>query len=177
MPKIWLGPVGSVSKGHVLDCAKAPLEQTLRDYDPLLYVRWNARKLKGNGCWEIRRKSEQKTLRPSDIWSGYGITIAYPKYHEIDLVNHVLDVAFLNYNVLTKLKSMDAWNMKDMGEKGKNFVKQAEYLEAKHLEKIEDKAVNELEYNIKQHKSQIRDFKEFINSGGNPYRLADHWDK
>lgn len=177
MPKVWLGPVGAVSQGHVLDCAKAPLEQALRDYDSLLYIRWNPRKLKGHGCWEIRRKPEVKTLKHTDLCTYRGATIAFPKYHEIDLVNHVLDVAFLNYTVLNKIKSMDAWNMKDMGDKGKNFVKQAEYLEGKYLEKVEDNALKELDYNLKQEKSRIHDFREYLLSGGDPHRLADHWGK
>ena len=188
--RIEVKPTGKVIKGHVLDCSVGPLVERLRDIDPLLYVAWNPKKLRGWGVWEVRRKSEEKTVRmpreweipgkgkigiPGDVTSFGGMTIVYPKYHEIDLVNHVLDVPFLNYGVLEKIKAMDSWEMKDMGYKGKNFVKQAEYLEAKHLEKIEDKAIEELEYGLKQIKGEVRDLQEFVASGGNPYRLADHW--
>lgn len=175
MSKIWMGPVGRISKGHVLDVSLKPFEQALKDYDAFLYVAWNPKKRNRNGCWEIRRKSEQKTVRPEDVVVFGGATYVFPKYHEINLVNHVLDCEFLNYSVLNKIKSMDAWNMKDMGYKGANFVKQAEYLEGKHLEKIEDEAVRELEYGLKQLKSEVRDFREYVLSGGNPHHLADGW--
>lgn len=189
---LFMGPTGGLCKGHVLDVSEKPFVQRLKDYDAQLYVKWNPKKLRGWGCWEIRRKPEEKTAKYSqrhellptgfmkygvqgDVYEFNGFTIVYPKYHELDLINHVLDVAFLNYSVIDKLKKMDMWNQKNMGYKGKNFNKEAEYLEAKHLDKIEDEALKELDYGMKQHKAEIRDFKEYVASGNNPYKLADHW--
>jgi hypothetical protein len=177
MAKIWLGPVGNISRGHVLDCSKAPLEQRLRDYDPLLYVVWNPKKLKGHGCWEVRRRDEKKTVRPEDVVVYKGNTYVYPKYHELNLINHVMDLPHLNYRLFEKLKRMDMWNQKDMGDKGKYFAKQAEYLEAKHDEAYEDKLTKELQYGLKQLMPEMKDFKDYVNSGGDPYALAGVWDK
>lgn len=168
--KVWLKPTGSVVKGHVLDCAVGPLEQKLRDYDPQLYVKWNPRKLKGWGCWEVRRRPEE--MRPTQIEVFEGNTLVKLEYAETNLVHHVLDVPFLNYKILEKLRVMDQW-VND--KRGADFNSRADYLEAKHDEKVEQRAEDEKNYMIKQHKSQIRDFKEYVLSGGNPYRIADYW--
>jgi hypothetical protein len=52
---IWHAPLGKLIEGHVLDVNKRGFERVLRDLDDRLYVRWNPRKIKGHGCWEIRR--------------------------------------------------------------------------------------------------------------------------
>lgn len=174
---ITMGPTGNIIKGHVLDCTQKPFEEALRLYDPQLYVKWNPKKLRKHGCWEIRRKPDEKTLRPGDIYEFEGYTISWPKYHEIDIVNHVLDIGYLNYNAIEKLKSMDMWEQKDMGHKGKNLTKVLEYNEAKYLEGIDEKSAAEKEYNLKQFKKEISWFKEYVNSGGNPAHLASYWDK
>jgi hypothetical protein len=170
--KVWLKPTGGVIKGHVLDCAIGPLSEKLRDYDAQLYVKWNPKKLKGWGCWEIRRRPEEMKVSEVEVFGGN--TFVKLAYVENNLVNHVLDVPFLNYKILEKLKDMDQW--KD-DSRGADFNKRADYLEAKYDEKVEQHAEDEKNYMIKQHKSQIRDFKEYVLSGGNPYRLADYWGK
>lgn len=175
--KVWVSPTGNIIRGHVLDTAVGPLVERLRDYDPLLYVRWNSKKLRGWGCWEVRRKPELKSVKDADIIVYQKHTIVCPKYHELDLINHVMDVPFLNYSIFEKLKKMDMWNQKDMGDRGQNFGKEAEYLQGKYEEKIEDQALREKEYNIKQHKSLIREFKEYVLSGHDPYEIARVWDK
>jgi hypothetical protein len=175
MAKIQVGPVGNISKGHVLDCAAAPLVERLRDYDPQLYISWNPRKLRGHGCWEVRRKPDEKSVRENDVVVFQGNTIVFPKYHENNLVNHVLDVPYLNYLILEKLKRMDMWTHKETGFKGKKLTEVLDYKEAKFLEKEEDNALKELDYNLKQHSSEIRWFKDYVASGHNPYRLADYW--
>lgn len=174
---MWVKPTGSIIKGHVFDCAVGPLQQALREHDAQLYVTWNSRKLHGWGCWEVRRKPELKTIRASDVVTFKGITIAEPKYHELNVVNHVMDVPFLNYSVVSRIKEMDTWNKEQFGHKGKNFGKEAEYLEAKYDEAIDEKSMKERDYNLKQLKSEIRDLKEYILSGGNPARIADFWDR
>lgn len=120
--------------------------------------------------WEVRRKPE--TLSIKDVVEFEGNTYVVCDYVENPLVNHVLDVPFLNYQVINKLREMDQW--KD-GKRGEDFNSRAEYAEAKYLEKVENRAEEEKAYMIKQHKSQIRDFKEYILSGGNPYRIAEYW--
>lgn len=175
MAKVWVKPTGSIIKGHVLDCAVGPLQRALREHDAQLYVKWNPRKLHGWGCWEVRRKPELKTIKYTDVVTFKGMTIAEPKYNELSIVNHVMDVPFLNYSVVSKVKAMDTWTKEQFGYKGKNFAKEAEYLEAKYDEKIDEESMKERDYNLKQLKSEIRDLKEFILSGGNPAQIADFW--
>lgn len=189
MAKVWLGPTGTISKGHVLDCSRAPLEEALRLYDPQLYIKWNSKKLQGWGVWEVRRKPEAKSIRPSkclmhhsgaktyvqgDIYDFDGYCVIYPKYHENDLVHHVLDVAYLNYDILTKLKKMDQW---ELANGGKDFAKNLEYEENKQQTQIREKLNKELQYNLKQIKSAVNGVKEHILSGGSPADIARHWGK
>lgn len=169
---IKTGPTGRIATGSVLDCAKGPLEQALKFYDPCLYVKWNPKKLKGWGCWEIRRRPEEKQVVESVSFGG--ATFSRVEYKEYDMVHHVMDLAYLNYNALEKLKAMDTWSE---GRKGLEWVKQLDYREAKAQERIEAKASVEREYNLKQLKPQIKDLMDFVSSGGNPARLADHWSK
>lgn len=177
MSKVFLSPTGNTIKGHVLDCAVGPLVERLRDYDPQLYVQWNPKKLRGWGLWEVRRKPEAKSVRKEDVVVYQGNTFVFPKYHEQGLVHHVLDVPFLNYKILEKLKSMDIWEHKDVGHKGKDLNHVLDYKEAKFLEREEDKAVKELDYNLKQYKKEIRWFKDYVATGQDPTRIADYWGK
>lgn len=170
--KIVTNPTGNTIRGHVLDVSVDPLEQALRDYDPQLYVKWNPKKLKGWGCWEVRRKPESMVVTSSDVHDLGDYSISTPRYKELDVVNHVMDVPYLNYLILKKIHRMDIWAL---SHRGKNFVKDAEYAEAKYDEKLDEKSAKELEYNLKQMKHEIRYFREYVLSGGNPYRLADHW--
>lgn len=173
--KIKTAPTGNLITGHVLDANPKGLEQALKLYDSQLYLKWNSKKLRGWGCWEVRYKPELKSVRLEDTIVWQGNTISVPKYHELDLINHVMDVPFVNYSVLEKIKKMDMWTKDELGHKGKNLTNVLHYNEAKHLEKVEDKALKELDYNLKQHKSEIRWFKDYVNAGQNPYRIADHW--
>lgn len=172
---IKVGPVGPVVRGNILDCAQKPFEEALRLYDPQLYVVWNGKKLRKHGCWEIRRKPEEKTVRVTDVEVFEGNTIVFPKYHELNIVNHVLDLAYLNYNAIEKLKKMDMWTHKETGHRGKNLTNVLEYNHAKWLEKIDEQSADELQYNLKQLKSEIRYFKDHVNSGGNPHDLGKYW--
>jgi len=173
--KVWLSPTGNTIKGHVLDCAVGPLVERLRDYDPQLYVTWNPRKLRGWGLWEVRRRPDTKSIVETTQCDGFGIHRM--EYKELNMINHVLDVPFLNYLILEKLKKMDMWNQKETGYKGKDLVKTLDYNEAKHDEKIDEESSRELEYNLKQYKSEIGWFKDYVASGQNPYRIADYWGK
>lgn len=170
MAKIWLSATGNTIQGHVLDASRAPLEEMLRDYDPQLYIKWNPNKLRGWGCWEIRRRPNEKDI--IETFHFEGMAIAVLAYKELNIINHVMDVPFLNYSVMDKLKGMDQW--KD-SYKGKDFTKNIEYAEAKYDEKVEDKIHADREYNLKQMKSEIRYFKDYVLSGHNPARIADYW--
>ncbi len=192
MPKVTTAPTGKLITGHVLDCSRAGVEAALKAYDPQLYVKWEPTKLRGWGCWELRWRPENKTARWSvhpeylpnmrikpavqgDVYEFEGYTIVQPKYHENNFNNHVMDIPFLNYSLLEKVKQMDVWAKEELGYKAKGLTKELDYREAKHLEKIEDQAIKDLDYNLRQHKSEIRWFKEYVNSGRNPYELASHW--
>lgn len=170
-------PTGNTIRGHVLDVSHKPFSRALRFFDPQLYFVWNPKKCGKWGCWEIRRRPEEKSVRPEDVSVFQGNTIVFPKYHELSLVNHVIDLAYLNYNSIEKLKKMDMWNQKDMGHKGKHLTRTLDYNQAKFEERIDEKSSKELEYNLKQLKPEIRYFKDYVASGGNPHRLADAWGK
>jgi hypothetical protein len=169
---IWVAPTGKIVHGSVLDCARRPLEAKLREYDPQLYVRWNPKKLRGVGCWELRRRPEFKSIREEDVCVYGGNTYVYPKYHENGFDNHLKDFAFLNYSMLGWLQANDQWKASD---RAKNYVRDLEYKEGKIRERIMSKADSEKSYMIKQNKVQIRAFKEYLLSGGNPHNLANVW--
>lgn len=190
--RIQLGMTGKLIKGHVLDSSPKYVERALKAYDPQLYVAWNSKKAYGHGVWEVRWKPEMKTVKKSkapeilqtgkiapavqgDTFDWFNYTIVWPKYHENNFNNHVMDVPFMNYSVLERIKAMDMWSKDNVGYKGQHLTKELAYKEAKFLEKEEDNAWKDLEYNLKQHKSEIRWFKDFVLDGGNPYRIADHW--
>ncbi len=163
-----IGPTGNVVTGHVLDVSKEYLLEKLRDYDPLLYVKWNPKKNAGNGLWELRRRPEKKSAVLKTECKGFKLYEL--EYVEIGLVNHVLDTQFLTYDVLNRLREMDTWN-KD------HWIHDIDYHEAKAAEKIESEAKKELAYNVKQHKREFNDFREYVLSGHNPARIAEHWNK
>lgn len=169
---VKMGPMGKLITGHVLDVAKRPLERKLQDYDKQLYLRWNPNKMRGHGCWEVRRRPEMKSvvdITPLPDGSGEIVKI---DYQEIDIVNHVMDVAYLNYDILTKLQSMDTWNTNRA-----YFVDQLESRERAHVEKKQREAKERMKYHAREYKREIRDFKEMLLSGLNPAELARYWGK
>lgn len=165
---IICGPTGSVVKGHVLDVSVKPFEQALKDYDPLLYVKWQPKKLKGWGCWQIRRKNPN--LEPMEVVNYKGMSIIRLAHDEIDMNNLILEVAFLNYSQLNKIKEMDTWNKSHM-------VHHIDYLEQKGKEERQLKAAEDMRHAAKEYKREIRDFKEMVLSGHNPADIAIHWNK
>jgi hypothetical protein len=163
--KIWHAPPGKLIRGHVLDVQLKPFLRALQDYDKQLYVAWNPKKLKGHGCWEIRRLPNQKTA----IYQGTHQGMSFFKLTYIDRrdIHHVLDCAFLNYDVLRKLKEIDTFRLvKDSGYASLDdllAVKAAE-----HKEKQQTKAAANLAYAIKQNKSAMSAFLEMVRSGVHP---------
>jgi hypothetical protein len=172
MSKILMGPTGKLIEGHVLDSAKAPLERALKQYDPQLYLKWNPKKVYGWGCWELRMKPMCKSIVAVEKLGN--ASIVKIDYKELNVVNHVFDIPFLNYEVLKRVKQADTWTA---SIKGKNFGRDLEYKEAKIFEKEDERANRERDYMAKQHKREINELKEYILSGHNPYRLADYWRK
>lgn len=186
MPSIKIFRESRIICGHVLDVSRAPLLAALRSYDPHLYFKWNPKKRNGLGVWELRRKPEFKTIRETiipdddripptqgDIFYYKGMTISQPKYHET-LENHVKDFEILGYHILEWVKKHDMW---EYGFRGKDMLRTADYKEALFLNKIDEDSASEREYNIRQHKTLIEDFKQYVLSGGNPHRLAEVWNR
>ena len=168
--KVWLGPTGKVSQGHVLDCAMGPLKEKLRDLDEQLYIKWNPKKLKGWGLWEVRRRPNYKMVKETVEFGGN-------TYHQIDYIennfeHHILDVPFLNYDIITKLKQIDTWANSD---KGRNFNDQMDSKAASFEEAGKAKALAERQYELKQQKSMVRDLMDYTLGGGDPSLIAHHW--
>lgn len=165
---ISVGPTGQLVRGSVLDVNRRAFEEKLRDYDHLLYVRWNPKKRRGMGIWEIRRHPAKKSTIYQGSWNG--MDFYKVDYKEIDIVNHVLDAECLNYNVLTKLKAIDTWE-----NGGSYWVANMESAERDRKAKIAEKNKQDYLYNAKQHKRELQDLRELLRSGLNPAHLASYW--
>lgn len=185
--KIEVARESTIITGNVLDVSRAPLLAALRRYDPQLYLKWNSKKRGGRGVWELRRKPEFKSVRegrfldtpkrgrvffPGDVYSFDEFTISVPKYHETEMENHVKDFDVLGYHILDFVAPHDTWKY---GYRGKDTMREAEYNEAKYDEAIEDEMVKDLNYMIKQNRTQFADFRRYVSEGGNPYRIFDYW--
>src|SRR5271166_2931566 len=119
--KIYINGESKLIKGHVLDVSAVPLLAALRRYDPQLYLKWNAKKRAGRGCWELRRNPELKSARvgrkvesprgpvriPGDIYEFQGYTLCVPKYNETHFENHVKDFDYLTYGMLDWISKHD----------------------------------------------------------------------
>lgn len=161
--KIWHAPLGKLIQGHVLDVNVKKFTEALQHYDEKLYVKWNPKKLRGHGCWEIRRKPNRKTQVFRGVWNG----MIFYELRDVEFndIHHVLDCAFLNYDAIRKLKEMDTWNVK-------NFSVDLEKREEEARAKIQAKALDEFKYTLKQHKSLAHDIYEAVRSGVDLGRLV-----
>lgn len=157
------GPTGKIIQGTVLDVSLKPFERTLRDYDSQLYVVWNPNKLKGHGCWELRRRPEKKVI--TEVVDCGNYSIARLEYKENNFINHVLDAAYLNYDMLNKIKKMDMWTNKD------HFMHNLEAGEAERQQAIKDKAKAELKYALRYNRKGLREMMDLVNSGVNPAEI------
>jgi hypothetical protein len=165
-----VGPVGHVSRGHVLDVNVKSFERALKNYDPMLYVEWNPKKCKGHGCWEIRRKPEFNSAL--DVAEIADIAIIKVGPYENQLVHHIMDCAFLNYDQLRKLKEMDTWQYGDA-------TQYQDLVERKTRDRREADKIAGLRRRrdaARTFKKQIRALKQYILDGGNPHRIAEFWD-
>lgn len=170
---ILVGATGQIIQGDVMDVSIKPFVRALRDHDPYLYVSWNPFKLKGWGCWEIRRRPENMSIR--DIITFNGNTYVDLDYVESNMINHVLDCAFLNYDQIRKIKSMDTWL--SFGEKGKRFSKEVDDKAIAYADEQRAKIKRETSYVAKQYKKEIQAFREYVQSGHNPSDIARYWNK
>ena len=159
MSKIFVAPTGKLVTGDVLDVNKDGLMQALKFYDPQLYVEWNPKKRNGWGMWEVRRLPNEKTKVKAGELNGSPLYVLV--YWENNFNNHIMDVEYLNYDILTKLKRMDTWAVK-------NWTDKLEQNEREYEERRRQKNKEDLRYAIKQNKSAARDFKEAVASGYSP---------
>lgn len=167
---VRVGPVGRISKGNVLDCNPKSFERALKNYDPQLYIRWNPKKLKGHGCWEIRRRPEfNSTLDVAEL-GEHPVLLIGP--YEIDLVHHVMDCAFLNYDQLRKLKEMDTRQYGDAKQWQDLVARKTE--ERRELEKSQ--GMQRRREAIRTFRKQINAFREYILNGGNPHMIGAFWE-
>lgn len=159
---IFVGATGSVVKGDILDCSVKGFSRALKELDPRLYVRWNPAKLKNYGCWEIRIRPMYKEAQFVATLDGKSYSDV--RYRENNLVNHVLDCAFLNYDAIRKLKEMDT-------DSKKNWVGDFEATANLKKREAELKVMEELQYAIKQNRSVAKDFMDLVKSGVDPTRI------
>ena len=168
---IKVGPTGHLITGTVLDVGMGPFEQALKDHDSQLYVKWNPYKLYGWGCYEIRRRPNEKAV--VDAVKIGNMTISRLEYCENDLIHHVLDCAFLNYDQIRKIKTMDT-----AGTQQQYFVDKMEAREAAHVQKKRETAKADAVYHAKQYKKEMKDLKEFVASGNSLGQvISQNWGK
>jgi hypothetical protein len=166
--KITVGPAGRLVRGDVLDVGVEGFSRALKDLDPRLYVTWNPKKLRGHGCWEIRMRPSKKT----SVYQGTHKGVSFYKLCDVeyDMVHHVLDCAYLNYDAIRKLREIDTHaQMKNYGYS--NWEDVLVRKETEFREKIMADAKSSLKYNLQQNKSAVRDFYEAVRSGIHPGRI------
>lgn len=173
---VWMGPTGNTIKGHVLDCNQKLFNEALRAYDPQLYTKWNPKKCRGWGCWEIRRKPEFLTALDVSEWDGKLFFTVGP--YENDLVHHVLDCAFLNYDQLRKIREMDTFQYggNDPQEAAVRWQQEVERRTKTAKEKAAAHGTQLRKEASRSFKAEIGAFKEYVKNGGNPHLIAAHWD-
>lgn len=157
---------GNVIIGHTLDCRHAPIERWLKNYDSQLYIKWNARKNGGMGCWEVRRRPTKKTIVVH--YDLPELQLLEAKYVESDLVHHVLDAKVLDWRIPQRIYDMDTFRHKD-------WVSKREYEGALHVDKQERKSREELKYAIKQHSRIFRDWATEVAKGQNPGKVLNQF--
>lgn len=165
---IQISKTGNLIVGHVLDVDKTHLERALRFYDSQLYLKWNPKKNEGNGLWELRRRPNEKTLVVKTMFNGSKIGIL--EYVESDLINHVLDIPFLNYDILNKLRQMDTWeNFK--GSRG--YSNDMDYKRDKHDENAYLELERSQKYRARHDRKLYAEIRERFRSTSPGKRMLD----
>ncbi len=165
-----MGPTGKLIKGHVLDCNEKLFNEALRFYDKQLYTKWNPHKLRGVGCWEIRRRPEFNSAVDVVEFEGNLIFKVGPK--EYDLVHHILDCAFLNYDAIRKLREMDMWQHGNATQ----YQDEVERRTRDRKEREKEEFAKERRAMVRYFRKGIRGFMESLKDGVNPHAIANHWD-
>lgn len=153
---------GNIIQGSVLDIDKRYFERKLKEYEPRLYLKWNPKKNRGFGVWEIRIRPTKKTAIYQCDYQGSKIFTL--EYVESDYTHHILDVPVLNMRVFTRLREMDHWENKTLAD-------DLDYLSEKALIKAElEEDENRRRY-IRENKKYFREMYEATRSGINPFSL------
>lgn len=97
--------VSKLVTGHVLDSSVKGVESAIKFYDPLCYLKWNPDKVKGHGCWELRRRPAEKKVL--EVVSYGGMDIQILGYKEYNWVHCIQDFAFCNYNIVNWMRDAD----------------------------------------------------------------------
>lgn len=176
---IKIGPTGRTIQGTVYDCNKTSVEKAIQNYDALLYIKWNPTKNYGMGCWELRRRPEQKSIIDTVEYEGTKFHVI--EYKELDIVNHVFDLPVLGYHILERLRKSDVWAKADYDgvNQGKltRLLDRVEETRLKvredYTKKLEDNAL----YELKQDRALMNGYREAILSGQNPADIARYWGK
>ncbi len=169
--KFQVAPTGKLVQGTVFDGPVAPLKRALADHDSQLYLKWNTKKLGGMGVWELRRRPDSKQVVESVSFQGN--TISVVDYKELPIVAHVKDFPCITERIYEWVKANDVYQDK-FGIKGNRWAAELEYQSGQRLNREAEHAEKERDYAIRQHKSLIREYKEYVLSGHNPYRILDH---
>lgn len=161
-------PTGKIITGHVLDCNPRGVERALQRHDKNLYVKWNPDKLQGYGCWEVRMRPTQYSVKRVYDWTDHAII--HLDYVESDMLHHVKDVPFMNYDVVKQIKDMDTWQYD-------SFVDEIERQEMEREHTYRQKNREELRYKLRHNRSLARDLQNAVLQGANLNDLARHWGK
>ncbi len=156
--------IGSVVQGSIFDCSKHGLEKALKAYDKYLYLKWNPVKNKGKGKWEIRRKTQLPIITKYTVDNTE--IVAY-EYKESNLINHVLDLEYLTYDCLAKLRTMDAWE-------NKNWAEDRDVIRQQMIDKQESDKWDNIRHSIKQDKKYWKQLQEATLSGYDPLGFMYH---
>ena len=171
------GNIGRLVKGHVFDTDKRTFDRALRAYDPLLYTVWNTDKFHGRGCWEVRRRPEFNSALDVCEFEGNLIFKVGPK--EYDMIHHVLDTQFLNYDILRYLREQDTFQYggSTPQERASKWQDARERRSRDEREKAAENGMKLRSEAARSFKNEIRAFKDYVRSGGNPHLIAQHWDR
>lgn len=161
----FIQPPGSLIEGHLFDVDKVEFEKALKAYDSSLYVYWNSKKLKGAGCWEIRRKSRIYVTDQEEIGQR-NYLIANEHYDP--QVDHVLDVCFLNYDQIRKIREMDVAHIAD-------YAAHVEKLEREYKEKAKERGQAAIKDVVSQFGREISQLQAALRDGLNPAEIARYW--
>ena len=172
-----MGPTGNLIKGHVLDVNQKAFDEALQFYDRQLYSKWNGSKFHGRGAWEIRRRPEFNTAL--DVCEYQGQLIFKVGPYESEMVHHILDTQFLNYDILRYLKQQDTFQYggKTPQEAAVKWQEERERRTRDAQEKAKEHGMKLRADATRSFKGEIAAFREYLRDGGNPHLIAAHWDR